>query len=108
MMRRSVVAVLGALVLALAGCGSSSKSSTSGSESASGGKPNLTVSAAASLKAAFMRSPPSGCSLGPPTSILVTHSSPIFSRSRQTTEPSGRQSYSSCQFSTPSTSSSRS
>ena len=37
-----------------------------------------------------MRSPPSGCSLGPPTSILVIHSSPSRSLSRQTTELSGQ------------------
>jgi molybdate transport system substrate-binding protein len=49
MKRRLIAAGLGALVLALGGCGSSSKSN-SGS---GGGKPNLTVSAAASLKAAF-------------------------------------------------------
>jgi len=43
-----------ALVVALAGCGSSSTSSgASGVGSSSGGKPRLTVSAAASLKAAF-------------------------------------------------------
>jgi molybdate transport system substrate-binding protein len=49
-----MVAVLGTVVLALAGCGSSSSSSsTSASGASSGGKPNLTVSAAASLKDAF-------------------------------------------------------
>jgi len=49
-MRRRWMAALGALVLVLAGCGSSSNSS---STTGSSGKPNLTVSAAASLKAAF-------------------------------------------------------
>jgi molybdate transport system substrate-binding protein len=50
-----MVAVLGTVVLALAGCGSSSSSSssTSASGASSGGKANLTVSAAASLKEAF-------------------------------------------------------
>src|SRR6185312_1127364 len=48
-----MVAVLGSVVLALAGCGSSSSSGSSGSGSSSTGKPNLTVSAAASLKDAF-------------------------------------------------------
>ncbi|HEX4673193.1 MAG TPA: molybdate ABC transporter substrate-binding protein [Solirubrobacteraceae bacterium] len=51
--RRSMVAVLGTVLLALAGCGSSSSSSSSGSGASSGDKPNLTVSAAASLKDAF-------------------------------------------------------
>jgi molybdate transport system substrate-binding protein len=51
--RRSLVAVLGTVVLALAGCGSSSSSSSSGSGASSSGKPNLTVSAASSLKDAF-------------------------------------------------------
>jgi molybdate transport system substrate-binding protein len=51
--RRLMVAVLGTVLLALAGCGSSSTSSSSGSGASSGGKPNLTVSAAASLKDAF-------------------------------------------------------
>jgi molybdate transport system substrate-binding protein len=51
--RRPMVALLGTLVLALAGCGSSSSSSASGSASSSGAKPNLIVSAAASLKDAF-------------------------------------------------------
>jgi molybdate transport system substrate-binding protein len=53
MKRRSMVAVFGTVVLALAGCGSSSSSSSSGLGSSSSGKPNLTVSAAASLKDAF-------------------------------------------------------
>jgi molybdate transport system substrate-binding protein len=48
-----MIAVLGAIALALAGCGSSSSSSPSGSGASSGGKPNLTVSAAASLKDAL-------------------------------------------------------
>ncbi|HET7051334.1 MAG TPA: molybdate ABC transporter substrate-binding protein [Solirubrobacteraceae bacterium] len=52
MKRRSMVAVLGTVVLAVAGCGSSS-SSPSGSGASSSGKPNLTVSAASSLKDAF-------------------------------------------------------
>ena len=52
MRRRWMAAVLGVLVLAVAGCGSSNSSSSSGSPSSSG-KSNLTVSAAASLKAAF-------------------------------------------------------
>lgn len=52
MKRRSMVAVLGTVVLAVAGCGSSG-SSSSASGASSGGKPNLTVSAAASLKDAF-------------------------------------------------------
>ena len=60
------------------------------------------------LKAAFRRSPPSGCSLGPPTSDLVIHRSPIRIRSRHMTELSGSSWYWSCQFSTPSTLSSRS
>jgi molybdate transport system substrate-binding protein len=47
-----MAALLAALTLALAACGSS-RSGTSGSGSASAGKPNLVVSAAASLKAAF-------------------------------------------------------
>jgi molybdate transport system substrate-binding protein len=47
--RRFAATLLGAL--ALAGCGSSAPSSTAGN--ASGGKPNLTVSAASSLKSAF-------------------------------------------------------
>jgi molybdate transport system substrate-binding protein len=42
-----------ALALALAGCGSSQSSRASGPGSSSRGKPNLVVSAAASLKAAF-------------------------------------------------------
>ena len=53
MTRRMVAVGLGALMLALGGCGSSSKSSASGSSSSGAGKPNLTVSAAASLKAAL-------------------------------------------------------
>ena len=54
MKRRSMVAVLGTVVLALVGCGSSSSSSSSsGSGASSSGRPNLTVSAAASLKDAF-------------------------------------------------------
>jgi hypothetical protein len=32
----------------------------------------------------------SGCSLGSPTSTLLSHSPPIRQRSRQTTDPSGR------------------
>jgi molybdate transport system substrate-binding protein len=51
--RRSMVVVLGTVVLALAGCGSTSSSSSSAAGATSGGKPNLTVSAAASLKDAF-------------------------------------------------------
>jgi molybdate transport system substrate-binding protein len=47
-----MVAALGTVVIALAGCGSSS-SSSSGAGASSSGKPNLTVSAAASLKDAF-------------------------------------------------------
>src|ERR671927_187317 len=39
--------------------------------------PNFTAARlSASLNAALSRSPPSGCSLGPPTSTFVTHSSP--------------------------------
>jgi molybdate transport system substrate-binding protein len=49
MSRRWIATAVGAL--ALAGCGSSTTSSTSGNASA--GKPNLTVSAASSLKDAF-------------------------------------------------------
>lgn len=49
MSRRWIAATLGAV--ALAGCGSSTTSNTSGGASA--GKPNLTVSAASSLKDAF-------------------------------------------------------
>ncbi len=49
MRRRWIASTLGAL--ALAGCGSSTTSNTSGSAAAS--KPNLTVSAASSLKDAF-------------------------------------------------------
>ncbi len=71
--------------------------------------PNFTaVRLSASEKAALRRSPSSGCSLWPPTSIFVIHSSPSRRCSRQTTDPSGRHSYSSCQPVTPSTSSSRS
>ncbi len=52
--RRLIAAALAAAVLgaAIAGCGSSSSSSAGGASS-SGEKPNLVVSAAASLKAAF-------------------------------------------------------
>ncbi len=52
--RRLIAAALAAAVLgaAIAGCGSSSSSSGGGASSSSG-KPNLVVSAAASLKAAF-------------------------------------------------------
>ena len=55
MRRRWMAAAVGVLAIALAGCGSSSSSSrsASGSGPASGPKPSLTVSAAASLKAAF-------------------------------------------------------
>ena len=52
MRRRWIAAAVGVLTIALAGCGSSS-SSGSRSGSANTSKPNLTVSAAASLKAAF-------------------------------------------------------
>jgi molybdate transport system substrate-binding protein len=48
-------AVLAGGVLVLAGCGSGTGSTSSGGASASSGKPNLTVSAAASLKSAFTR-----------------------------------------------------
>jgi molybdate transport system substrate-binding protein len=51
--RRTILAALGALVLALTGCGSSNSSSAANSKSSSAGRPNLTVSAAASLQAAF-------------------------------------------------------
>src|SRR5438067_2172751 len=52
-MKRRLIAA-GLVALVLGGCGSSDKSSSvSGSGSTGGGKPNLTVSAAASLKAAF-------------------------------------------------------
>ena len=54
MNRRLMAVALGALMLALGACGSASKSSSTSSASSSGGaKPNLTVSAAASLKAAL-------------------------------------------------------
>jgi molybdate transport system substrate-binding protein len=53
MRRRRAVAVLASLVLVVAGCGSSSSNSSSASGSGSSSRPNLTVSAAASLKAAF-------------------------------------------------------
>ena len=49
-MKRSIAVAVGTLMFALGGCGSSS---TSGSPSSGGGKANLTVSAAASLKAAL-------------------------------------------------------
>jgi molybdate transport system substrate-binding protein len=56
MRRRWIAAALGVVVLALGGCGSSSKtSSASSTASSSAGQPNLTVSAAASLKAAFTK-----------------------------------------------------
>ncbi len=51
--RSAIIAAIAALVLALTGCGSSSGSGAANSASTSGGRPNLTVSAAASLKAAF-------------------------------------------------------
>lgn len=54
MNRRLLAVGLGALMLALGGCGSDSQSSTaSGASSSGGAKPDLTVSAAASLKTAF-------------------------------------------------------
>jgi molybdate transport system substrate-binding protein len=57
MRRRWLTATIGVVAIALAaGCGSSSSatsSSGSGTAGSSGSKPNLTVSAAASLKAAF-------------------------------------------------------
>ena len=54
MTSRWTAAALAALAVAIGGCGSSgTSSSASGSGSASASKPNLTVSAAASLKAAF-------------------------------------------------------
>lgn len=56
MRRRRMTAAIGVLAIALAGCGSSaspSSSSASSSGSSHASKPNLTVSAAASLKAAF-------------------------------------------------------
>jgi molybdate transport system substrate-binding protein len=55
MSRRWIGAALSALALALAlaGCGSSSTSSLGGSPTSSAGRPELTVSAASSLKAAF-------------------------------------------------------
>jgi molybdate transport system substrate-binding protein len=49
--RRSTIALLSALAVALSACGSSSNSSGSGSSNAN--RPQLTVSAAASLRAAF-------------------------------------------------------
>ena len=53
-MRRQLIAAAAAVVVvALGGCGSSKSSSTSVSGGAGVGKPDLTVSAAASLKAAF-------------------------------------------------------
>jgi molybdate transport system substrate-binding protein len=48
-----MVGALGALALVVAACGSSSSSNKSSSGSSSASKPDLTVSAAASLKAAF-------------------------------------------------------
>lgn len=51
--RSAIIAAIAALVLALTGCGSSSGSGAANSASTSGGRPNLTVSAAASLQAAF-------------------------------------------------------
>jgi molybdate transport system substrate-binding protein len=53
MSRRVWALTLGTLLLALSGCGSSSTLGTSGSGGGTSGKPNLTVSAASSLKAAF-------------------------------------------------------
>ena len=54
MNRRLLAVGLGALMLALGACGSDSKSSSaSGASNSGGAKPNLTVSAAASLKAAL-------------------------------------------------------
>src|SRR3954465_15402602 len=53
MRRRWMAAAIGVLVLVVAACGSGSSSSTSNSGRSNASKPNLTVSAAASLKAAF-------------------------------------------------------
>jgi molybdate transport system substrate-binding protein len=50
--RRTMIVALAALMLVLGGCGRKS-SSTSGSASSGAGRPQLTVSAAASLRAAF-------------------------------------------------------
>jgi molybdate transport system substrate-binding protein len=56
-MRRAFAVAVGVAAVAVAGCGSSSSSSTSRAGSAtgnpSGGKPSLTVSAAASLQSSF-------------------------------------------------------
>jgi molybdate transport system substrate-binding protein len=53
MKRRSLAVVVGLVLLALTGCGSSKSSSTSSSGGSSATKPDLVVSAASSLKAAF-------------------------------------------------------
>jgi molybdate transport system substrate-binding protein len=53
MNRRLLAVGLGALALALGGCASDKSNSASGASSSGGAKPNLTVSAAASLKAAL-------------------------------------------------------
>jgi molybdate transport system substrate-binding protein len=53
--RRGVVAGLSIVAFALTGCGGSSSSSTTNSGGSSGDHPQLTVSAAASLRAAFTR-----------------------------------------------------
>jgi molybdate transport system substrate-binding protein len=55
MKRRLAAVALGVLVLALGGCGSASNTSSgaAGSASSAAAKPDLTVSAASSLKAAF-------------------------------------------------------
>jgi molybdate transport system substrate-binding protein len=53
MRRRRMTAAVGAVAIALAGCGSSSTSNTPSTAGSSSSKPNLTVSAAASLKAAL-------------------------------------------------------
>jgi molybdate transport system substrate-binding protein len=53
--RRTVTSGLVTIILALSGCGGSSGSSTSKSGGVSGGHPQLTVSAAASLRAAFTK-----------------------------------------------------
>jgi molybdate transport system substrate-binding protein len=54
LVKRLIVAVLlGVFVPALSGCGSSGSSSSSGPGASAGAKPDLTVSAASSLKSAF-------------------------------------------------------